>query len=109
MSELLDLAQAAVDAARAAGADFCDAYCSDLTEISVSVEKNSINNCATIRDQGLSVRAFARGGQGFATAQQLNLESGLVGFVLFPAQFGLIRVFAGVKAAHFVICCRWEY
>ncbi len=75
MSELLDLAQAAVEAARAAGADFCDAYCSDSTEISVDVEKNSINYCATIRDQGLSVRAYYRGGQGFATVQQLSLES----------------------------------
>lgn len=75
MSELLDLAQAAVAAARAAGADFCDAYCSDVTEISVDVEKNSINNCATIRDQGLSVRAFSRGGQGFASVQQLSVAS----------------------------------
>lgn len=75
MSELLDLAQAAVATAQAAGADFCDAYCSDLTEISVDVEKNSINNCATIRDQGLSVRAFVRGGQGFASVQQLSVAS----------------------------------
>ena len=38
MSELLDLAQAAVEAAQAAGADFCDAYCSASTDISVEVE-----------------------------------------------------------------------
>ncbi len=75
MSELLDLAQAAVEAARAAGADWCDAYCSDTTEISVDVEKSSINYCATIRDQGLSVRAFTAGGQGFASVQQLSLKS----------------------------------
>ncbi|MGI5818261.1 MAG: TldD/PmbA family protein [Armatimonadota bacterium] len=73
MSELLDLAQAAVEAAQAAGADYCDAYCSDSTEVSVEVEKSSINYCATIRDQGLSVRAYVNGGQGFATVQQLSL------------------------------------
>ncbi len=74
MSELLDLAQAAVEAAQAAGADFCDAYCSDSTDISVEVEKSSITSCSTIRDQGLSVRAFVNGGQGFAMVQQLTLE-----------------------------------
>ena len=75
MSKLLDLAQAAVEAAKSAGADFCDAYCSDGTEISVEVENSSINYCATIRDQGLSVRAYVNGGQGFATVQQLSAES----------------------------------
>ncbi len=38
MGELLDIAQAAVEAAQRAGADFCDAYCSDATEVSVEVE-----------------------------------------------------------------------
>lgn len=75
MSELLDLAQAAVEAARTAGADFCDSYCSDTTEVSVDVERSSINYCATIRDQGISVRAYVNGGQGFATVQQLDLQS----------------------------------
>ncbi len=75
MSELLGLAQTAVEAAQAAGADFSDAYCSDGTEVSVEVEKSSINYCSTIRDQGLSVRAYVDGGQGFATVQQLTAES----------------------------------
>ncbi|MGD9498005.1 MAG: TldD/PmbA family protein [Armatimonadota bacterium] len=75
MSELVDLAQAAVDAARVAGADWCDAFCSDVTEVSVEVENSSINYCATIRDQGLSVRAYTRGGQGFASVQTLSLQS----------------------------------
>ncbi len=75
MSELLDLAQAAVEAASAAGADWCDAFCSDTTEVSVDVERSSISNCATIRDQGLSVRAYVGGGQGFASVQTLTAES----------------------------------
>ena len=75
MSELLDLAQAAVEAAQAAGADFCDAFCSDATDVSVEVEKSSINSCSTIRDQGLSVRAYVNGGQGLATVQQLSADA----------------------------------
>ncbi|MFP4250226.1 MAG: TldD/PmbA family protein [Armatimonadota bacterium] len=74
MGELLDIAQAAVEAAQRSGADFCDAYCSDTTEVSVEVEKSSINYCSTVRDQGLSVRAYVNGGQGFATIQQLTTE-----------------------------------
>lgn len=91
MGELLDLAQAAVEAAQAAGADFCDAYCSDTTEVSVEVEKSSINYCATIRDQGLSVRAFVNGGQGFATVQQLTARA---------ARESARRAVAMARAAH---------
>ena len=75
MSELLDLAQSAVEAAQAAGADFCDAFCSDATDVSVEVEKSIINSCSTIRDQGLSVRAYVNGGQGLATVQQLSADA----------------------------------
>ncbi len=91
MSELLDIAQAAVEAAQAAGADFCDAFCSDSTDVSVEVEKSSINYCATIRDQGLSVRAFVNGGQGFATVQQLTIEA---------ARESAQRAVALARAAH---------
>ena len=91
MSELLDIAQAAVEAAQSAGADFCDAYCSDSTEVSVEVEKSSINYCSTIRDQGLSVRAYVNGGQGFATMQQLTLEG---------AREAAERAVALARAAH---------
>ncbi len=74
MSELTDFAEAAVEAARAAGAESADAYCSASQETSVEVENSSINYCAVIRDQGLSVRAFHRGGMGFASVQKLDLE-----------------------------------
>lgn len=73
MSALSDYVQAAVEAAMAAGADYADAYCSDTIESAVEVEKTSINYCATIRDQGLSVRAFSRGGAGLASVQQLDV------------------------------------
>jgi len=73
MSELMDFAQAGVQAASRAGAEFADAYCAEVQETSVEVEKSSINYCATIRGQGLSVRAFHRGGAGFASVQKLDL------------------------------------
>ena len=75
MSQLTDCVLAAVAEAKAAGADYADAYCSDSVETSVEVEKSSINFCATIRDQGMSVRAFSKGGSGMASVQQLDLES----------------------------------
>ena len=74
MAQLTDYVLAAVEAARAAGADYADAYCRDGIEASVEVEKSSINYCASIRDQGLSVRAFVNGGAGFASVQQLDIE-----------------------------------
>lgn len=89
--QLLDLVQAAVEAAKSAGADYCDAYASDTIENSVEVERNSINYCATIHDQGLSVRAFTGGGQGFASVQTLSLES---------AREAGERAVAMAKAAH---------
>ncbi|MEA3403545.1 MAG: TldD/PmbA family protein, partial [Armatimonadota bacterium] len=91
MSELLDLAQAAVEAAQRQGADYCDAYCSDTVENSVEVERNSINYCATVRDQGLSVRAYCSGGQGFASVQTLSIQS---------ARECAERAVAMAKAAH---------
>lgn len=75
MSQLTDCVLAAVAEAKAAGADYADAYCSDTVETSVEVEKSSINFCATIRDQGMSVRAFSDGGSGMASVQQLDLDS----------------------------------
>lgn len=91
MGELADLAQAAVEAARAAGAEAADAYCSEGQETSVEVEKGSINYCATVRDHGLSARAFHRGGMGFASVQQLDLAA---------ARECAQRAAAMAKAAH---------
>jgi len=91
MSELTDLAGAAVAAASAAGAEAADAYCSDSQETSVEGENSSINYCAAIRDQGLSVRAFHRGGMGFASVQKLDLEE---------ARDCARRAVAMAKAAH---------
>ncbi len=91
MSELTDFAQAAVQAAMAAGADFADVYCSGTVLTSVDAEKGSINYCASVRDQGLSVRAFRSGGEGFATVQQLNLDR---------ARECAQRAVAMAKAAH---------
>jgi PmbA protein len=74
MSELLDLAQAAVDAAMKAGAQWADAFCSTARAADVGVDNSSIVDCQVIRDYGLGVRAFYQGGMGVASVQSLDLS-----------------------------------
>lgn len=67
MADLMSLAEAAVEAAVRAGAEWADAACASLRDISVGVEKSSLRECETGRELGLGVRAFVRGGRGTAT------------------------------------------
>ncbi len=74
MSELLDIAQKAVKAAMAAGADFADAYCLEMREVGVGVENSSLRETEVVRDYGIGVRAFHDGGVGRASTQSLQPE-----------------------------------
>lgn len=72
MSELLDIAQTAVKAAVAAGAEFADAYAVSGRSVDVGVENTSLRDSEVIRDYGVGVRAFYRGGMGIGTSQSLD-------------------------------------
>ena len=67
MADLMQLAEAAVAAALAAGAEWCDAVCANSRVIGVDIEKSSLRECETARELGLGVRAFSRGGCGLAS------------------------------------------
>ncbi len=74
MDNLLEAAQRAVKAAMDAGAEFADAYCSQVREVSVGVENTSLRECEVVRDYGIGVRAFFQGGMGLASAQSLEYD-----------------------------------
>lgn len=71
----LDLALAAVEAAKAAGAEWADAavYCGEGR--SVEFERNTLRECASGQQEGLGVRAFVAGGMGTASASGLDIET----------------------------------
>ena len=74
--DLLNLAHAACDAARRAGADFADACVEQGRSMSVSVEQNALKPRVTPRTwASLSVRAFAAGSTGWASASGLGLRT----------------------------------
>ncbi len=73
MEDILDLALAAVAAATRAGAEWADAVCLTSRHVSVSVEKSSIKECQVVRDGGIGVRAFIKGGMGAANTQSMEL------------------------------------
>lgn len=73
MSDLLIVAQKAVDAAMSAGADFADAWCSEYREVGVGVENTSLRECEVQRSYSISVRAYSRGGMGLSYAETHNM------------------------------------
>jgi PmbA protein len=75
MEDLLELAERACEIAKALGADQADAYVSALRSISVGVENNSIASCRSIEDNGMSIRAYRKGGLGFAYTQRLTPDA----------------------------------
>ena len=75
MPDLIAIAETAVAAARAAGAEWADAVCANYRDIAVGVEKSSLRECETAREMGLGVRAYFRGGRGIATCLQPTLAS----------------------------------
>ena len=74
MEKLLDFAQAAVEAAVRAGADYADAVCGTVRHADVGIENSSIVDCEIVRDYGLGVRAYFNGGMGASSVQSLNLS-----------------------------------
>lgn len=72
MDSLLDIAQHAVRCALRSGAEWADAYCSRVRHADVGMDNSSILDCHSVRDHGVGVRAFYRGGMGFATVQDLS-------------------------------------
>jgi PmbA protein len=70
----MEMAEAAVAAAQAAGAEWADAVCASYRDISVGVEKSSLRECETAREMGLGVRAYHRGGRGIATLLHPSLR-----------------------------------
>jgi PmbA protein len=75
LPELIDLAEAAVAAARGAGAEWADAVCANYRDVAVGVEKSSLRECETARELGLGVRAYVRGGRGSATCLDATLAA----------------------------------
>jgi PmbA protein len=74
MPDILELAQLAVSAAMKAGAEWADAYCGVVRHADVGVDNSSILDCHVVRDYGLGIRAFYKGGMGAATIQSLKPE-----------------------------------
>ncbi len=74
MDNLVDIAQAAVQAATAAGADWADAICVSARSVQVEVEKSSIKQCEAERNNGVGVRAYVDGAVGLASSQSLDSE-----------------------------------
>ncbi len=75
MSDLLQLAQIACEAATAAGADQADASAGRGHDIGVEIERDRIKSSDGRWTGGVSVRAFFRGGVGWANAAKLEPEA----------------------------------
>jgi PmbA protein len=72
MDDLLVLARKACEAAVQAGAEFADVSVSRGRHASVELEKGAIKSCDAGWSSGLGVRAFVRGGRGYANADGLE-------------------------------------
>jgi len=74
LDSLVDIAQAAVQAATAAGADWADAICASGRSVEVEVGKSSIKQCEAERNSGIGVRAYVNGAVGLARSQSLESD-----------------------------------
>jgi PmbA protein len=72
MPTILDIAQLAVQSAIRAGAEWADACVASGRSVGVIIENTSIRECEVVRDYGIGVRAYARGGVGSATTTMLD-------------------------------------
>jgi PmbA protein len=72
MSSLVDIAQLAVQSAMKSGAEWADAIVASGRSVGVIVENTSIRECEVVRDYGIGVRAFFKGGMGAATTTTLS-------------------------------------
>jgi PmbA protein len=62
----LDLAQACVERAVAAGAEWCDVSAGTARDISVTIEKSGIKSADAGRGEEVAIRAYVQGGMGYA-------------------------------------------
>ncbi len=72
MPNILDLAQLAVQAAIGAGVEWAEASTISARSVAAMVDNSSIRECEVVRDCGIGVRAFVRGGMGSATTTALD-------------------------------------
>jgi PmbA protein len=75
MPNILELAQLAVASAMKAGAQWAEASVASGRSVGVIVENSSIRECEVVRDYGIGVRAFHRGGVGSATITWLTEDA----------------------------------
>ncbi len=73
--ELLRIAEIACEAAIRAGAEFADAAAERGEARSIAVERNAIKSSDARRWGAVSVRAFSRGGTGWASASGISEET----------------------------------
>jgi PmbA protein len=73
MQHLIDIAQAACDAALKAGADCADVSVREGASRSVDLEVGEVKNSEVSISSGISVRAFSRGACGWASATRMEL------------------------------------
>lgn len=73
MQHLIDIAQAACEAALKAGADCADVVVHEGASRSVDLEVGEVKNSDVSIASGVSVRAFSRGACGWASASHLEL------------------------------------
>ena len=75
MNDLLEIAAVACETAISTGAEFADAVAVRGADTSVEMEKDSINSVETRRHSNVSVRAFVRGGLGWAGSDGLDADA----------------------------------
>lgn len=75
MPDILDIAQLAVQSAMSNGAEFADASVGSGMSVGVDLENSSLKECEVVRDYGIGVRAFYRGGMGSATTTSLDEDA----------------------------------
>ena len=68
----LDLCQNCVRRAVALGAEWCDVSAGAVRDISVTIEKTGIKTADAGQGEDVTIRAFVRGGMGFAVVSGSN-------------------------------------
>jgi len=74
MEDLLELAEYGCEIAKKEGAEFVDAVAHRGRNISVGIERNFIKHGNVSTYSGMSIRAFVKGGMGFASISGLKKE-----------------------------------
>jgi len=74
MTALIDLAEKALNHAVRLGVDQCDVFVQDSITRVVEIERSTIATSSVVEDSGISVRAYHRGGLGFAYAMGMDAD-----------------------------------